>query len=94
MSGSAAPAQPAAWGIVARIRNIAERIRHGSRGRLRSSALTTSAFRLTVGYSLLLTLAIGVTLGSAYLFTERLIADELDEKLEHAWKGRTAEVRS
>jgi signal transduction histidine kinase len=44
----------------------------------RPSLFTTSAFRLSVGYALLLTLAIGVTLGSAYLLTERLITDEVD----------------
>lgn len=38
----------------------------------------TTAFRLSVGYSLLLTLAIAVTLGSAYLLTESLITDEVD----------------
>jgi len=40
--------------------------------------LNTTAFRLSVGYSLLLTLAITVTLGSAYLLTESLITDEVD----------------
>lgn len=50
------------------------------RGRppLRPSLLHTTAFRLSVGYSLLLTLAIGVTLGSTYLLTEHLITDEVD----------------
>ncbi len=38
----------------------------------------TTAFRLSVGYTLLVTLAVGVTLGSAYLRTESVIADEVD----------------
>ena len=38
----------------------------------------TTAFRLSVGYTLLVTLAVGVTLGSAYLLTESLITDEVD----------------
>src|SRR5260370_23895629 len=38
----------------------------------------TRGFRWSVGYALLLTLAVSVTLGSAYLLTERLIADEVD----------------
>jgi len=40
--------------------------------------LNTTAFRLSVGYTLLVTLAVGVTLGSVYLLTERLITDEVD----------------
>jgi signal transduction histidine kinase len=38
----------------------------------------TSAFRMSVGYTLLVTLAVGVTLGSAYFLTESLISDEVD----------------
>jgi signal transduction histidine kinase len=38
----------------------------------------TTAFRLSVGYTLLITLAVAVTLGSAYKLTESLIDDELD----------------
>jgi signal transduction histidine kinase len=38
----------------------------------------TTAFRLSVGYTLLVTLAVGLTLGSAYLLTESLITDEVD----------------
>ena len=40
--------------------------------------IRTTAFRLSVGYTLLLTLAVGITLGSAYLLTESLITDEVD----------------
>jgi len=45
---------------------------------VRLDLFNTTAFRLSVGYTLLLTLAVSVTLGSAYLLTERLIADEVD----------------
>ena len=38
----------------------------------------TTAFRLSAGYTLLVTLAVAVTLGSAYLLTESLITDEVD----------------
>ncbi len=38
----------------------------------------TTAFRLSVGYTLLITLAVAATLVSAYKLTERLIDDELD----------------
>jgi signal transduction histidine kinase len=47
----------------------------------------TTAFRLSVGYSLLLTLAIAVTLGSAYLLTESLITDEVDLIIDNELKG-------
>jgi signal transduction histidine kinase len=40
--------------------------------------LNTTAFRLSAGYTLLVTLAVAVTLGSAYLLTESLITDEVD----------------
>ena len=45
---------------------------------MRLALINTSAFRLSVGYMLLVTLAVGVTLGSAYLLTESLITDEVD----------------
>ena len=45
---------------------------------MRLDIFNTSAFRLSVGYTLLVTLAVGVTLGSAYLLTESLITDEVD----------------
>ena len=45
---------------------------------MRSELFKTSAFRMSVGYTLLVTLAVGVTLGSAYLLTESLISDEVD----------------
>jgi signal transduction histidine kinase len=45
---------------------------------VRLTLTNTSAFRLSVGYMLLVTLAVGVTLGSAYLLTESLITDEVD----------------
>jgi signal transduction histidine kinase len=45
---------------------------------VRRALLTTSASRLSLGYTLLVTLAVGVTLGSAYLLTESLITDEVD----------------
>jgi signal transduction histidine kinase len=45
---------------------------------VRLDLINTTAFRLSVGYTLLVMLAVGVTLGSAYLLTERLIADEVD----------------
>jgi len=38
----------------------------------------TTAFRLSAGYTLLITLAVAATLVSAYKLTERLIDDELD----------------
>jgi signal transduction histidine kinase len=45
---------------------------------VRQALFNTTAFRLSVGYTLLVTLAVGVTLGSAYLLTESLITDEVD----------------
>jgi signal transduction histidine kinase len=45
---------------------------------VRLDLFKTTAFRLSVGYTLLVMLAVGVTLGSAYLLTESLISDEVD----------------
>jgi len=45
---------------------------------VRPGLFRTTAFRLSVGYTVLVTLAVGVTLGSAYLLTESLITDEVD----------------
>jgi len=45
---------------------------------VRLGLFNTTASRLSVGYTLLVTLAVGVTLGSAYLLTESLITDEVD----------------
>ena len=45
---------------------------------MRLNLFNTTAFRLSVGYTLLVTLAVGVTLGSAYFLTESLITDEVD----------------
>jgi len=45
---------------------------------VRPALFNTTAFRLSVGYTLLVTLAVGVTLGSVYLLTESLITDEVD----------------
>ena len=45
---------------------------------MRLDLFNTTAFRLSVGYTVLVTLAVGVTLGSAYLLTESLITDEVD----------------
>ena len=45
---------------------------------MRLALFNTTAFRLSVVYTLLVTLAVGVTLGSAYLLTESLITDEVD----------------
>ncbi|MBV9345165.1 MAG: HAMP domain-containing histidine kinase [Gammaproteobacteria bacterium] len=45
---------------------------------MRLNLFHTTAFRLSAGYTLLLTLAVGVTLGSAYLLTGRLVTAEVD----------------
>lgn len=45
---------------------------------MRLDLFNTTAFRQSVGYTLLVMLAVGVTLGSAYLLTDRLITDEVD----------------
>jgi signal transduction histidine kinase len=45
---------------------------------VRLDLFNTTAFRLSAGYTLLVMLAVGVTLGSAYLLTESLITDEVD----------------
>ena len=45
---------------------------------LRRELRNTTAFRLSVGYMFLVTLAVAVTLGSAYLLTDGLITDEVD----------------
>src|SRR5207245_4788431 len=78
--------QPAASGDRPRPRSPADS--HRARPRLlaarrqlksvRLDLFNTTAFRLSVRYTLLVTLAVGVTLGSAYLLTESLITDEID----------------
>lgn len=45
---------------------------------LRRELVNTTAFRLSVGYMFLVTLAVAVTMGSAYLLTDGLITDEVD----------------
>ena len=45
---------------------------------MRLNLFNTTAFRMSVGYTLLVTLAVAVTLGSAYFLTESLITDEVD----------------
>ncbi len=45
---------------------------------MRLDLINTTAFRLSVGYTLLVMVAVAVTLGSAYLLTESLIEDEVD----------------
>ena len=45
---------------------------------MRQELFNTTAFRLSVGYTLLVTLAVVLTLGSAYFLTESLITDEVD----------------
>ena len=45
---------------------------------VRRALFNTTAFRLSVGYMFLVTLAVAVTLGSAYLLTDQLITDEVD----------------
>ena len=45
---------------------------------MRRAILNTTAFRQSVGYMVLVTLAVAVTLGSAYLLTDNLITDEVD----------------
>ncbi len=38
----------------------------------------TTAFRMSMGYTLLVTLAVGVTLGTTYLLTQRILRDNVD----------------
>ena len=45
---------------------------------MRRTLFNTTAFRMSVGYMFLVTLAVAVTMGSAYLLTERLITSEVD----------------
>jgi signal transduction histidine kinase len=45
---------------------------------IRQTIFNTTAFRLSVGYMFLVTLAVAVTLGTAYLLTDGLITDEVD----------------
>jgi signal transduction histidine kinase len=45
---------------------------------MRQTIFNTTAFRLSVGYMFLVTLAVAVTLGTAYLLTDGLITDEVD----------------
>jgi signal transduction histidine kinase len=45
---------------------------------IRRALFNTTAFRLSVGYMFLVTLAVAVTMGAAYLLTESLITDEVD----------------
>ena len=45
---------------------------------MRRAIFNTTAFRLSVGYMFLVTLAVAVTLGTAYFLTDGLITDEVD----------------
>jgi len=45
---------------------------------VRRALFNTTAFKLSVGYMFLVTLAVAVTLGTAYLLTDNLITDEVD----------------
>lgn len=45
---------------------------------IRRALFNTTAFRLSVGYMFLVTFAVAITMGSAYLLTESLITDEVD----------------
>ena len=45
---------------------------------IRRALFNTTAFRLSIGYMFLVTLAVAVTMGSAYLLTDGLITDEVD----------------
>jgi signal transduction histidine kinase len=47
----------------------------------------TTAFRLSVGYTLLVTLAVAVTLGSAYVLTQSLITEDVDLIIDTEMKG-------
>src|SRR6202789_2305723 len=44
---------------------------------MRRALLNTTAFRLSVGYMFLVTFAVAITLGTAYLITDGLISDEV-----------------
>ena len=55
--------------------------------RVKTDPFNTTAFRLSVGYTLLVTLAVAVTLGSAYLLTQSLVADEVDLIIDSEMKG-------
>ena len=61
---------------------------------MRLALFNTTAFRLSVGYTLLVTLAVGVTLGSAYLLTESLITDEVDLIIDTELKSLRGQVRA
>jgi signal transduction histidine kinase len=57
---------------------------------LRRALLNTTAFKQSVGYMFLVTLAVAVTLGSAYLLTDGLITDEVDLIIDAELKGLQA----
>jgi signal transduction histidine kinase len=59
----------------------------GAGEKVKTDLVNTTAFRLSVGYTLLVTLAVAVTLGSAYLLTQSLIADEVDLIIDTEMKG-------
>ncbi|HUI62998.1 MAG TPA: HAMP domain-containing protein, partial [Steroidobacteraceae bacterium] len=54
---------------------------------MRLALFKTSAFRLSVSYTLLVMAAVGSTLGSAYLLTQSLITDEVDLIIDAELKG-------
>lgn len=54
---------------------------------MRSDVFSTTAVRLSVGYTLLVMLAVGATLGSAYLLTQSLLTDEVDLIIAAELKG-------
>ncbi len=56
-------------------------------GRVKPDPFNTTAFRLSVGYTLLVTLAVAVTLGSAYLLTVSLLTEEVDLIIDTEMKG-------
>jgi signal transduction histidine kinase len=57
--------------------------------KVRQELFNTTAFRQSVGYTLLVTLAVALTLGTAYFLTESLITDEVDLIIDTELKSLT-----
>ena len=58
--------------------------------RVRLDPFRTTAFRLSIGYTLLVSVAVAITLGSAYLLTQSLITGEVDLIIDTEMKGLVA----
>jgi len=60
---------------------------------MKISPLRTTAFRLALGYGVIFTLGVGALLGTIYLLTETVLANEMDAVITAELEGLTDEYR-